>query len=266
MITLTVLGSGTFFVTDATSSSAFLLDTGSKKILVDCGPGTLVNLSRVGVAVNDLDYVFITHLHPDHTSDLFPLFMNFRLMDVFAPGTLKKYPVFCGPMGTEEYMLDYSHLTELHSWEGYNMIKVKEYMPRMKLDDFMVKTYPVTHKTFGVDVRAFALRFEVQKKVVAFSGDSAKCNGIEMACREADLFVCDTSYPEEWLKGFAKGMDDHVHMSTTILGEISEKAHVKKILLTHFYPQFKRYKLEEEVKGVYKGEVVSARDGESMNV
>jgi len=266
MITLTVLGSGTFFVTDAISSSAFLLDTGSKKILIDCGPGTLVNLSRVGVAVTDLDYVFITHFHPDHTSDLFPLFMNFRLSDVFAPGTLKRYPVFCGPIGTKKYMQDYSHLTELHSWEGYNKIKVKEYKPIMKGDDFIVKTYPVTHKAFGVDVRAFALRFEVPHKIVTFSGDSAKCKGIEIACRDADLFVCDTSYPKEWLKGFAKGMDDHVHMSTTILGEISEKARVKKILLTHFYPQFERNKLEEEVKEVYKGKVVSARDGERVNV
>lgn len=73
-IKLTLLGTGTFFVTKDRSSSAFLLEADDKKVLMDCGPGTLMRLSQVGVSVEDLDYIFITHFHADHTSLSFPSF------------------------------------------------------------------------------------------------------------------------------------------------------------------------------------------------
>ncbi|MBD3280926.1 MBL fold metallo-hydrolase, partial [Candidatus Dojkabacteria bacterium] len=62
MIKLTTLGSGTFFVNKDVSASAFLLQVDGKNILIDCGPGTLVKLSEAGFKLEDLDYVFITHL------------------------------------------------------------------------------------------------------------------------------------------------------------------------------------------------------------
>ena len=121
---LTVLGCGSFFVSANQTASAFLLETAGKKILIDCGPGTLVRLSEQKVKLEDIDYVFLTHFHPDHSSDLFPLFMNYKLTDFFTPGTLTKFPEFFGPEGFDKFFLDYSHLCQLHSYENWKKLNL----------------------------------------------------------------------------------------------------------------------------------------------
>lgn len=222
-------------------------------MLIDCGPGTLVKLSQAGIKVDDIDYVFVTNFHPDHTSDLFPLFMNYRLSDIFTPGVMKKYPTFYGPKGLSKFMLDYSDLTDLHSVEGWEKIKFVEYRPSMEVGGFTITTFRVEHKAFNVDAKAYALRFEIDGKVIVFSGDCARCDEIQNACKDADLFVCDTSYPSNQAV-------NSVHMNTTEIAEISENGNVKKLLLDHFYPCFDNYDLVKEVQDSFKGEVLKAKD------
>lgn len=249
---LTILGSGTFFVGKTVTASSFLLEAENKKMLIDCGPGTLVKLAQAGYQPQDIDYVFITHFHPDHTSDLFPLFMNYRLKDLFSPGSLKKFPVFCGPEGTDKFLSDYSHITELRAYDEWKKIAIAEYSPKFTLGTLKVKPYKVVHSAFNFDARAYALRFEVEDKVIAFSGDTAMCEGVEKACRNADLFICDTSFP--------KDMKTRIHINTTEIGALAKKQHVKKLLLDHFYPQYSQDTLVSEVREIFKGEIIKAKD------
>lgn len=49
----------------------FLIDTGKVRLLVDTGfPGQIPELGRqlrsTGIKIQDIDYAFITHFHPDH--------------------------------------------------------------------------------------------------------------------------------------------------------------------------------------------------------
>lgn len=255
---LTVLGSGSFWVTNEVSASAFVLDTGSEKILIDCGPGTLVKLDRAGYRLSDLDYVFITHFHPDHTSDLYPLFMNFRLADIFEPGSITKFPVFFGPEGMSIFMSETARLTELPAYDNWGKIRVETYRPDMEFEHFTVKTFPVTHHSFGCSSRSYALRFEVQGNVIAFSGDAARCRGLEDVCQNADLFVCDASFPRE--------METEVHVNSKEIGEISQKGQAKKVILSHFHGHFQEHDMVSEVQEYYQGEVVRAKDLEVVEV
>ena len=255
---LTILGSGTFFVDKDVTASAFVLETKESKILIDCGPGTLIKLAKAGIKPEDLDYVMITHFHPDHSSDLFPLFMNYRLSDFFEPEKLKKHPTFLGPEGFSDFLLKYSQLSELPAYEGYDKIKVEEYKPEMKLKDFTLKTFKTSHTAFNVQAKSYALRIEAEGKTIAFSGDAAKCEGLEKVSENADIFVCDTSYP--------KGKSAPSHLDTSDIGEIAKKSKVKKLILDHFYPQFSNYDLVGEVRDIYDGEVIKAKDLDIINI
>lgn len=253
---LTVLGSGTFFVSQSETASSFLLETSGKKILVDCGPGTLYRLSQLGLKPEDIDYLFLTHFHPDHSSDLFPFFMNIRLNDLLTPGSVSRFPQFFGPPGLDQFLLDYSNLTELKSYEGWGKIKVNHYQASHQLDNFLVKPYQVLHKPFNFQARAYALRFESEGKIVTFSGDSALCQGIKDAAQNADIFVCDASFPKGTL-GSSSGV---VHMDTLEIGAIARDAKVKKVYLTHFYPQYKNIDLISQVKEIYSGQIENCHD------
>lgn len=66
-----ILGSGGPFINSERASSSYLLWVdGQAKILVDMGGGAYLRFGQSGAKLSDLALVAISHLHPDHVSDL----------------------------------------------------------------------------------------------------------------------------------------------------------------------------------------------------
>jgi len=64
-------GSGGPFINSERASSSYLLWVdGQAKILVDMGGGAYLRFGQSGAKLSDLALVAISHLHPDHVSDL----------------------------------------------------------------------------------------------------------------------------------------------------------------------------------------------------
>jgi glyoxylase-like metal-dependent hydrolase (beta-lactamase superfamily II) len=87
--TRATLGKNFLKVPTETSDNAFLINTGSKLVLVDTGAGTLfgptlgklvLNLKAAGYQPEQVDEIYITHMHPDHVGGLSsngkPVFAN----------------------------------------------------------------------------------------------------------------------------------------------------------------------------------------------
>lgn len=249
---VTMLGTGTFFVSSKRSGPSYLLEADGKKILIDCGPGTLLRLSEISLQPEDLDYIFISHFHADHTSDLFALQMNLRINDFYTGGKKYKTPIIFGPEGIEEFTKKLSYIYELPAFDDYSKIEYKKYQDSIQIGNISVKTFSVNHSAFGLLAKAYALRFEADGKVFTFSGDCIKCKGLEDACKNADLFICDTSY--------SKGNGNVAHLDSLEVGEIAQGSNVKKLVLTHFYPRAESVDLEAEVKEKYSGEIIKGKD------
>lgn len=66
---ITVLGSATPFARPGNACSGYLVEGGGARVWVDAGSGTLAELQRY-VALGDVDAVWISHLHADHSADL----------------------------------------------------------------------------------------------------------------------------------------------------------------------------------------------------
>ncbi|MBU0569254.1 hypothetical protein KKB40_00540 [Patescibacteria group bacterium] len=73
-----------------------------------------------------------------------------------------------------------------------------------------------------------------------------------MASKDSDIFVCDASY--------SKGKGAVAHMDTYDIGTIAQKNNVKKVVLSHFYPQTDNIDLAKEVKEKFSGEVIRGKD------
>ncbi len=96
---LIILGSGTAIpLHDRGSPSLILLIEGSP-LLFDIGPGTLRQLTRAGISYEKIERIFLTHFHPDHTSDLIHLLFASK-----NPAVLKRRRPFVieGPSGLSE--------------------------------------------------------------------------------------------------------------------------------------------------------------------
>jgi len=72
-ITVTILGSGTCVPSLKRGSCSVMMDVGGAKLLFDSGPGTMRQLLKTNTTIFDIDYVFYSHFHPDHTAEFVPL-------------------------------------------------------------------------------------------------------------------------------------------------------------------------------------------------
>ena len=80
-ITVTILGSGTCVPSLERSSCSIFLQIAGANLLFDSGPGTMRRLLEADTTTFDLDYIFYSHFHPDHTAELVPLIFATKYPD-----------------------------------------------------------------------------------------------------------------------------------------------------------------------------------------
>ncbi len=99
------LGTGVAIPYNKKAQSSILIEFDGTKILVDIGIGAVMRLNEIGVGVEEIDAICITHHHLDHNGDLLN-FLKARWLlgcssvDVFGPrgtksvveGLLEAYP------------------------------------------------------------------------------------------------------------------------------------------------------------------------------
>ena len=67
IIRVTILGSGTPRPDINRFSQSILVEAGEEKLLFDTGRGSAIRLSQANISIGDINQIFLTHLHSDHT-------------------------------------------------------------------------------------------------------------------------------------------------------------------------------------------------------
>ncbi|HEJ83073.1 MAG TPA: MBL fold metallo-hydrolase, partial [Desulfobacteraceae bacterium] len=98
-----ILGSGTAIPLNDRGSPAIVVVIDGKPVLFDLGPGTLRQLTRAGINYEQIEHIFVTHFHPDHTGDLVHLLFASR-----NPAVLRRRRPFkvAGPPGIARLIAD----------------------------------------------------------------------------------------------------------------------------------------------------------------
>lgn len=95
-IRVTLLGTGTPEPDSTHFGTATLVQVAGENLLFDCGRGTVIRLHQAGVSPKDVDALFLTHLHSDHTVGIPDLWLTGWLL-----GRDRALRVF-GPAGTSQ--------------------------------------------------------------------------------------------------------------------------------------------------------------------
>ncbi len=239
------LGTGSILPDPERSCSSIFIQTAKEKILVDAGPGTLKRLGEIGISPHELTYIFVTHFHPDHVSDLVPILFAIRNTHQIPESIMVRV---WGPRGFINFMhgMEISYGKWLHSQDEY----FKFYELKRRLLDFpgfRIIWGKVIHKNESV-----GYRFEFNGKVVCYSGDSGYCSELTRLSRDADVAILECSYPDE--------LAVEGHLSPSLAGKIATDANAKRLVLTHFYPRTTESNLLDVVKKYYAGPVELAAD------
>lgn len=245
---LTVLGAGTCVPYPGLSPSGYLVQIGTQSILMDAGPGTITRLAAQGLSYKELDFVLISHLHPDHVLDLFTLLQANNA----TPGwTRRQKLTLLGCPGIESFLRRQFRLLDGTEPENY-LLEIHELGAQpLSFDGWSLTAAPSHHTPVSQ-----AYRISDGKKSLVYSGDVSNPLALVELARQADLFVCECSLPQEW--------NSPDHLGPAQVGALAEKAGVHKLLITHRYPPALEIDLEAEVRKFYHGETALAVDGWSI--
>ncbi len=210
-----MLGTGVGIPQPGRSQAAVLMEN-SEPLLFDCGAGTLLRLDQAGVPLAPLDTVVLTHLHLDHVSDLLAL-ANARYLSG------QTGLVIFGPQGTDLWFrLLQSAYPNLEKMQ----FVVHELSP---MDSFSIKGFDIFAEEARHSVTALAYRLEAEEKVVVYSGDTEPSARVAALAEGADLLIHECSFPEPF--------DVTNHSTPLKLGNVLRCQGVKRVVLTHLYPQ-----------------------------
>jgi len=288
---LVVLGTGMPLPNPYRSGPGYALIVNGRPYLIDAGEGIWRSIARAalvngdeftrGLSPEKLKYLFVTHLHEDHTVGIPSLLLNPFKLDI--PTSKEIY----GPAGTEDMV---RHIVaawkidiEEAIFDGYSPeggratghdIDFEESGVVYQDENVTVEAFRTRH---GSLANTFAYRFTTEDRVVVFTGDGGPYHeNIVKAAMNADILVAET-VTEDNIQ-FAPWGGDTVdakkkeifrfHFSPTVLARIANDANVKIIVLSHEqnYNSGENYDamsvVNEVVAGGYKGGIYSAMDAD----
>jgi len=252
---LIILGSGTSIPHPQRASPSVAIFIDDQFLLMDIGPGTLRQLAIAGFKFEDIDYICISHFHPDHTADLIHFFFATRYPPTLS--TRKPFTIIA-PRGFNRFLalLRKPYGTWLDLPDG--LMKIQELNTgendKKKFDRFKIISTPLNHTPDSI-----GLRIEDNSgRIIVYSGDTGYCNEIVDLARGADLLILESSFPD------GQGIEGHLTPSQA--GDIATRSGAKKLLLTHFYPECLKSDIETQCRKTYQGELILATDLMSLSV
>jgi ribonuclease BN (tRNA processing enzyme) len=243
-VQLTVLGCAGTFPGPSSPCSGYLVEHDGFRLVVDLGAGALGNLQR-HLDVRDVDAVYISHLHADHCIDLVAYFYARRY---HPSGMLPRLPVY-GPAGTRFRI---NAAFEEPPVDGFD--EVYDFCERGE-GLIQIGPFAVTSRIVRHPIECHGLRIEAGGKVLTYSGDSASCPELVELARNADLFLCEASWPS------VPTPPEGIHLTGREAGEHAAAARVRKLLLTHLMPFHDPNAMLAEAKETYDGELELAHVG-----
>jgi ribonuclease BN (tRNA processing enzyme) len=211
---LTVLGCATPYPSADNPCSGYLVSAGGVRVWMDAGTGTLGSLQQ-HVRLDELDAIWISHLHADHCADLLTAYYGLLYADVRLPAPIPLY----GPPGIADRLAAF--LTN-----GPTRSPIESAFEVTELYDGHVATVGairLTSRTVEHGMPAYAVRAEAARRSLVYSGDTAPCENLTALATDCDALLCEADTPTP----------DPAHHTPEQAGTTATAAHAARLILTH---------------------------------
>ena len=203
-IKVTLLGTGAPAPVMNRFGPSILVEAGGRRLLFDAGRGALQRLTQIRISWQDIDGLFLTHLHSDHVVGFPDLWLTGWLV---APRRDRPIQVW-GPRGTRKMM---SHLKQAYEFD----IRMRREDDRAPPDGAIIvaadmregtvfETGGVKVTAFEVDhapvTPAFGFRVDYGGRSVVLSGDTRVSENLIRHAQGVDLLIHEVASPESFLR------------------------------------------------------------------
>lgn len=280
MATVHVLGAGTPTPTPLRFGSAYVVDTGGDRVMIDCGPAATHKLVKAGLRPTEISHLFFTHHHFDHDVD-YPCFLLCRwdqgaggVPDLIVRGPTLTETVterLIGPDGafTHDWM---ARVNAPLSQKVY--VNRGGVLPRRpptvhardieagavyQGSDWRITAAPAIHVQPWLD--SLAYRLECDTGSIVFTGDTEPCDSVIELARGATMMICMCWDDQEVMDANGESAGQ---CGTLGAARMAQAAGVEKLVLTHMGPHLSAHgPLERGIAGVsrlYDGQILFAEE------
>ncbi len=217
---LTVVGCGDAFGSGGRLQTCYHVETLQTRFIIDCGATTLIGFNKLGIDPNTVETIFISHLHGDHFAGLVWWLVHAQhVAKRTSPLTV------VGPVGVQARFEAAAEVlfpgsTGIQRRYDLRYLEMTREKP-MHVGSVRVTPFEVKHPC---GAPPYALRFELEDKVLSFSGDTEWTDTLVPTGRGADLFIMECFHFEG---------SPRFHMSWKKISEELDRIGAKRVLLTH---------------------------------
>jgi len=210
-----LLGTGTPDVSMQRFGPSILVQAGDEKFLFDCGRGAVLRLSQLHIPLDEVNRLFLTHLHSDHTVGIPDLWLTEWIFDRKEP-----FHVW-GPAGTRSMI---SHLEKAYTFHIHIRRDVDEKFPGRGVTVVARDIRQgVVYESNGVKITAFDVNHGPVKPALGYRIDSGGHS----------VVLSGDTRPSENLIRFAKGTDLLVHEVYYVDEETLHSSPEERIIVRH---------------------------------
>jgi ribonuclease BN (tRNA processing enzyme) len=243
-VELRVLGCAGGWPAAGRACSGYLAGDGRTRVWLDAGAGTLAELLHY-TALAEVDALWISHLHPDHCTDLGVV------RNAVAYGRARgesRLPVL-GPPGWPAWF-EAAVPDREATRAAFDARELEAGRPD-RVGGLRVTPLAVRH-----GVPTFGCRIEAEGGVLAYSADSGPCDALVELARGAGLFLCEAflSLPDQGTSATV--------MTPEQAGSIAAASDAARLLLTHLHPDADPAAAAARARTAFAGPVDVARPGE----
>ena len=191
---LKVIGCSPAWPNPGGAQSGYLVEEDGRRLLLDCGPGVLPRLRQMEPWPR-VDAIVITHFHLDHWGDIVP----WAFGGMFGSGRGIAPPELWLPRGGREIIHGLDPV--LYANAILELFPVQEYEEEK---EFVAAGFElVAYRMLHYALESYGLKVRSGSRTLAYSADSAPCDGLVALARDADLFLCEATLtqPEPGIRG-----------------------------------------------------------------
>lgn len=252
---IVVLGSGTSVPHPQRASSAHWLETKSGSLLMDLGGAAPHLMAREGLDWAGLDAIWISHFHLDHVGGLAP----FLFATKHAPQTQsrRKPLLIYGGYGLKKLFRAFDEANNYELLKQPFPVEIREVAPRSKVEilpGLVAQTLSTPHTR-----ESLALRLtDAEGTALVYTSDTGYNESLSAFAQEADLLMMECSFWRD------KPVKTHLELEDAM--RVARDARPRKVLLTHFYPEWDNVDIAAEARKLWPGETIAATDGLRIEV